>query len=152
MAEVKLVIGNKNGKSYNKILETTESLVGRRIGDKIEGNLIGLTDYELEIRGGSNNSGSPMRRGVFNSTKILAKGGAGINPKKNKRKNDYIRKTVAGNSIDDKTTQINLKVLKEGKKKLEELFGKKEETKPEETPKKEETKEQPKKESKEEKK
>ena len=124
MAEVKLVIGNKDGKSYNKILETTESLVGRRIGDKIEGNLIGLTDYELEIRGGSNNSGSPMRRGIFSSTKILAKGGTGIKPKTNKRKNDYIRKTVAGNSIDEKTTQINLKVLKEGKKKLEELFGK----------------------------
>lgn len=148
MAELKLVIGNKDGKSYNKLLENPESLVGRKLGDKIKGDLIGLTGYELEIKGGSNNSGSPMRRGIPNTTKIFAKGGPGVNPKKNKHKSDFIRKTVAGDNITERTTQINLKVISQGKKSLQELFGKteapKEETKPEEKPKEEVKQEAPK--------
>ena len=77
------------------------------------------------ITGGSDNCGFPMRRGIDISgkKKILAKGGVGIKTKFNGM---YIRKTVSGSIISDNTTQVNLKVLTEGKKKLEDMFVKKE--------------------------
>jgi small subunit ribosomal protein S6e len=146
MAEAKIVIGNKDGKTYQKVLDAS-SLVGRKIGDTIKGDLISLTGYELIITGGSNNTGTPMKPGVRGSrrTKVLAKTGVGI--KKNKNKN-LIRKSVLGETIGENITQINLKVTKEGTKKLEELFGSKEES-TEEAPKEEKKEEAPKEEKKE---
>ncbi len=127
MADIKIVIGSKDGKSYQKIIEDKSNFIGRKIGDKIKGDLFGMTGYEFLITGGSDDCGFPMRKG-FDSTgkkKILALGGVGIKNKKGK--GVYLRKTIAGIVISDKTTQLNLKVLNEGKKKLEEIFLKKEE-------------------------
>lgn len=128
MVDLKIVIGNKDGKSYQKVVEDKNHFIGRKIGEKINGELFGMGGYEFLITGGSDNCGFPMRRGINISgkKKILAKGGVGI---RNKFNGMYIRKTVAGNIIGDKTTQVNLKVLNEGKKKLEEIFGKKDENK-----------------------
>lgn len=125
MAELRLVIGNKGGKSYQKILEDKSNFIGRKIGEKIEGELIAMSGYEFLITGGSDDCGFPMRKGIETSgkKKILALGGVGI--KKKKEKGIFLRKTVAGSIISDKTTQVNLKVLNEGKKKLEEIFVKK---------------------------
>lgn len=126
MAELKLVIGNKDGKSYQKVLEDRSNFVGRKIGDKVKGDNFELTGYEFLITGGSDDCGFPMRKGIEMSgkKKILAKGGVGI--KKKKGKGIFVRKTVAGSIIGEKTTQINLKVLNEGKKKLNEMFKKEE--------------------------
>ena len=132
MPELKLVINNKDGKSYPKVLEDPSIFSGRKINETISGDLIGLTGYELKITGGSDSSGFPMRKEI-NSTgkkKIFAKAGIGINPK---FKGTYLRKTMAGNTIHDKTAQVNLIVTQQGKKALNDLLGKKEEA-----PKKEE--------------
>lgn len=121
MAEVKVVIGEKSGKTYQKILATHETLVGRKIGEIIKGDLIGFNGYEFIVTGGSDHCGTPMRVGIkgYKRTKILANSGTGI---KVKEKGKFIRKTVAGDTIGDKTTQVNVKVAKEGGKKLEEIF------------------------------
>jgi small subunit ribosomal protein S6e len=137
MVDKKIVIGNSNGKSYQKVIESTEPLIGRSIGENLKGDLIGFPGYEFMITGGSDVSGFPMRKDIKGArrVKILANSGVGV---KVKRRGLLIRKTVAGNTIGEKTIQINLKVEKQGTKKLEEIFNSKEEAKPEE---KKETKE-----------
>ena len=147
MAEFKVVIGMKSGKAVQKEVkdEHAKALLGKKIGDKISGDAIGLAGYEFELTGGSDYCGFPMRRDVQGTARkrILAIYGTGL---KKKGKGIRQRKTVAGNTVHSKISQINLKVLKEGKEKLE--SAKKEEkpaegeapaeAKKEEAPKKEE--------------
>ena len=128
MSEVKFVINDpKTGKSYQKVLEDNPYL-NRKVGDKVPGNEIGLNDYELEIRGGSDKSGCPIRYDMpgFGKRKALLSSGPCI---KGLSKGKRIRKTVVGNVINNDIVQINLKVLNYGSKPLEELFPKKEEAK-----------------------
>lgn len=128
MVEIKIVIGHK-GKSYQKTI--SDELVGRKLGEKISGDLIGLKDYKLEITGGSDTAGFPMRKdvpGIGRKKPLLTKGpGVYI-----ERKGMRIRKTIRGNTISDDTAQINLKVLKEGSESLEKLFKKEEPAKEQE--------------------
>lgn len=118
MAKVKLNIGNpKTKNTVSKDLEDIEVLVGKRIGDEIKGDTIGFDGYTFLITGGSDHSGFPMRKDVQGSSrrKVLITGGVGL--RKNKKGNRR-RRTVAGNTIYEKTAQVNLKVLKQGKKPL----------------------------------
>ncbi len=120
MAEYKLVLNDpKTGKSFQREVKDAEAdaLKGKKLGDKLKGDLIGLAGYEFEITGGSDKSGFPMRKDVDTDgkKKILIVSGTGIRPK---RKGMRLRKTVAGNTIGNKTVQINLKILKQGKEKL----------------------------------
>ena len=122
MAEFKIVINDvKTGKSYQKTVSDS-SLVGKKIGDKVDGKVVGLTGYELEIKGGSDTAGFPMIVTVDTSgrKKALLSKGPGV---KIKRDGMIKRKTVRGNTISDKTAQINLKIIKYGTKKVEELLG-----------------------------
>ncbi len=150
MAEIKLTINDpKTGKSYKHITEGS-SLRGKKLKEKISGDLIGLKGYELEITGGSDKAGFPMRFDLPGPQrkKILLTKGPGV---KLKRKGIRKRKTVAGNEISKDTVQVNLKILKVGAKKIEDILGKKEETPKEkaEEPKKEKKEETPKEEVKE---
>src|SRR3990167_2551737 len=126
MPVLNLVIGDKNGKSYSKKLEDNSALAGRKLGEAIKGELVGISGYEFKITGGSNDAGFPMRPEInlAGKKKIYARKGIGI---KTKHKGNFIRKTIAGNSVYQKTSQLNLAVVKAGKKSLEEIFGKKEE-------------------------
>lgn len=138
MAEIKFVINDpKTGKSYQKVLEENPFL-NRKFGDKVKGNDIGLDGYDLEIRGGSDKSGCPIRPDMPGSGKkkaLLTGGPCAKGLKKGKR----IRKTVVGSTIDKDIVQVNLKILKQGSKKIEEIFPPKEDKKKEgESPKKEE--------------
>lgn len=123
MVELRICVGDK-ARTYQKILNEKEAdvLKGLKIGDKIKGDSIGLSGYELEITGGSNDSGFPMRKGIESSgrVKIYAEGGVGI---KKGKKGIISRKSVAGAVADAKTTQLNLKVLTYGKKSVAECFG-----------------------------
>lgn len=147
MVEFKLVIGDaKTGKSYQKVISGNEAdqFVGLKVKDKVNGNIVGLSDYELQITGGSDTSGFPMRAEIEGAVrkKVLMKEGVGFEPKKKKKAHKpqlhYFlqkRKTVVGNTISNSTSQINLKVLKAGSKSIAESFGieeKKEEIKPKE--------------------
>ena len=154
MAEFKLVLGFKNGKCVQREVKDAEAsaLTGKKIGETIDGSSIGLEGYEFIVTGGSDKVGFPMRKDVSGSArkKILAVQGVGL---KKKAKGVRQRKTVAGNTIHEAISQINLKVVKVGKedlskavKKAEAKEGeeapaeKKEEGKAEEKPKKEEPK------------
>lgn len=128
MTEVKFVVNDpKTGKSYQKALEDNPFL-NKKIGDKVSGSDIGLDDYELEIKGGSDKSGCPIRQdmpGFGKKKALLSSGPCVVGLKKGQR----IKKTVVGNLINQDIVQINLKVLKYGSKNLEELLPKKEEAK-----------------------
>ncbi|MBW2994809.1 30S ribosomal protein S6e [Candidatus Woesearchaeota archaeon] len=119
MAEFKLILSNAKGQSVQKEIkdEQADSLMNKVIGDKVSGDPLGLTGYELQITGGSDKSGFPMRRDVLGRIrrKILTISSTGIHIK---RKGIRKRKTVAGNTIYDGISQVNLKILKEGKESL----------------------------------
>jgi len=121
MADFKLTINNpKNGLSVQRELKDPKAsvMIGKKIGEKIDGNLIGLSGFEFEITGGSDDSGFPMRKDLpgVRRKRILAVRGVGI--KRKLGKGIKQRKTVCGNTIHEKIVQINLKVLKEGKEDL----------------------------------
>lgn len=124
----KLVVSDpKTRKTYQKEISKGESgLFGRKIGDTMKGDLLGLKGYELKITGGSDKQGFPMRpdmKGVGRKRSLLT-GRPGFHPS---RQGEKKRKSVRGNTISEEIVQVNTKVIKEGGKKLEELFGKKEE-------------------------
>ncbi len=124
MAEVKLDIGNpKNKKTYKLELKGSdaEKFIGKKIGDKFSGILIGASGYELEITGGSDKSGFPMLPGIAGGArkKPILSGGRGFHPK---RKGQRRRKTVVGNTISDSTSQINCKIIKSGKENIDKVL------------------------------
>jgi small subunit ribosomal protein S6e len=129
---LKLNISNKE-KAW-KLEVPSETLEGKSVGDKIPGKLIKseLEGYELEITGGSDFAGFPMDGDVegIGLKRILLKKGWGMwsKPKGLKKKKPRARgglrlkKTVRGKTISEKVIQVNMKVLKEGSKKLSEVF------------------------------
>ncbi len=130
MTEFKLTINDpKTGKSYSKTVDTT-IFKTKKIGNVIEGDSLGLKGYHLEITGGSDSSGFPMRKdleGIAKKRALLIKG-TGVRITEGIRK----RKTIRGSTVSLSTTQVNLKVKTYGPKSLEEIFGiKKDEAKEE---------------------
>lgn len=120
----------KTGKSYQIEVDEKKSkaLYGSKINEEIDGGVIGLNGYKLQIRGGTDKEGFPMRKDVhgIERRKILISSGAGFNKK---RKGERKRKSVRGNVISEFIEQVNFKVIKEGQKPLGEIAGKKEEKK-----------------------
>ena len=131
----KINISEKHGKTYHIDLES-ESLVGKQINEKIKGTEISpeLSGYELEITGASDKAGFPLV-GDFETIGlkgVLLTYGKGMKKRskkegKKKRSNPRpkglrLRKKVRGKAISPEVIQINFKVLKEGEKKLSEIF------------------------------
>jgi len=148
MVEFKLCINDqKSGKSYTKSItgEETYAFKNKKIKNKVVGNTFGFKNYEFEITGGSDNAGFPMRYDLNTQSrrKVLLTKGPCV---KIKRKGMRKRKTVRGNIITPVISQINLKILKIGDKKLEEIFPPKEGEKKAEQAPKVEKKSEPKKE------
>jgi small subunit ribosomal protein S6e len=158
--DYKVVIGAKDGKSYQKEFKDTqaEAFHNKKLGDNVSGNQLGLPGYEFLITGGSDKCGFPMRKGIQEPRKkVMIEGGVGFSGKdRNKKKQDGLlkRRTVCGERITKIIRQINLKVVKEGSKPLgeapaEEVAPQGKEAKEAKEQPKEETKETPKEEPKE---
>jgi small subunit ribosomal protein S6e len=101
----------------------TNALVGKQVGDIIEGDLIGLPGYKLKITGGSDTAGFPIRPDVHGSgrKRVLIKGPPGFKPK---RKGIARRKTVRGRELSLDIAQVNMRVEEKGSTDLEELIVK----------------------------
>jgi small subunit ribosomal protein S6e len=139
----KINIGTKQGKTY-KFETESEELVGKSLGDKLPGKELSkdFEGYEFEITGTSDMSGFTSMKDVdgIGLKKVLLTYGKSMHKRskkegKRKRSNPTpgglrLRKTVRGKIISPAISQINLKLIKEGSKKLTEIFP---EIKPEET-------------------
>lgn len=148
----KIVVSEPKSKKAWQIEKDAPSLIGKKIGEKIDGSSIGLSGFTLQVTGGSDKDGFPMRPdldGVMRKKALLTKG-IGFRGTKKIRKVKYKvkgmrkRKYVRGNTISDSIVQVNLKVV-EGEGDIPMILGispkeKKEEPKKEEAPKKEEPK------------
>lgn len=144
----KINISEKTGKTYQLELES-EELIGKELHDKIDGKdiLPDLEGYEFEIAGASDKAGFTAMENVegIGLKKVLLSYGKAMKKRprkegkkkrsKNRPKGLRLRRTVRGKVISPAISQINLKVLKEGSKKLEEVF-------PEQNKSKEKTEEQ----------
>ena len=125
------------GANYNHFL-------GKKIGDSVDGMFVGdgdtiLTGYKLEITGGSDVTGRPMRSDLDGSgvKSVLITAGVGYKGKKyvNKKGKTYRykydglrrRRNLRGNVISQDTRQINLKIVEAGKRPLGVIFGLEEE-------------------------
>ena len=152
----KIVVADpKTRRTYQKEVGYNESgLLGRKIGEKVKGDFLGLHGYEFEVTGGSDKQGFPMRPGVLGIGRknVLLTGGPGFHPTE---KGERRRKLVRGNTLSEEIVQVNMKVVTHGKDSLAKLFGKEEakheEEKKEEAKKHEEKKEEHKAEHKEQK-
>ena len=128
--------------------EKDAPLLGKKIGDTISGEFLGLSGYELQIKGGSDKDGFPMRSDIEGIVRKQFLIGAGIGfsgvkrrpGKKAGKKKSYVKidgvkkkKMLRGNIIGTDITQINCKVSKAGPESLETILGpvgkKKEESK-----------------------
>ena len=128
---------SSEGKSYSMEISGANynHFLGKKIGDSVDGMFVGegdsaLTGYKLEITGGSDITGRPMRPDLDGSgvKSVLITAGIGYKVKKyvNKNSKEYRykydglrrRRNLRGNVISQDTRQINLKVVESGKRSL----------------------------------
>jgi small subunit ribosomal protein S6e len=96
--------------------------IGKDIGEEVDGSAVGLDGYTLEISGGSDDAGRPMRGDVRGADvkSILTDGGVGYNPE---RDGERKRITVRGREVSDATAQINARISARGDESVEDLLG-----------------------------
>lgn len=131
----KINLSTKDGKTY-KLEAEVPALEGKSLGDKISGKDVSpdLEEYELEITGASDKSGFTAMANVegMGRKKVLLSYEKAMKtrPKKEGKfkrtdktpKGLRLRKTVRGKIISEAISQINMKILKDGSKKLAEVF------------------------------
>jgi small subunit ribosomal protein S6e len=128
MVEFKAVINDgKSGKTYqvNVTGHHANSLIGKKIGDVVDGIFVGLPGYKLTVTGGSDKDGFPMRKDLPGPLrkKLLVTRGIGFNtPEVGLRK----KKSFRGNTIAPDTVQLNMKISALGAKPIEDLIKKEE--------------------------
>jgi len=134
MANFKFVISDPaTRKSHQIEVEQGRAIaiVGKKIGDNFNGDIIGLAGYALQITGGTDKDGFPMHPQVGGQGKkrVLLAEAPGFHPlKKGMRK----RKTVRGDTISADIIQVNVKVLKKGSVSLDQIAPTKTKAKKEE--------------------
>ncbi len=129
MVEFKANISDqKSGKSYQREVKghQASALLGKKIGDTVDGIFMDMPGYKLEITGGSDKDGFCMRRDLPGPRrkKLLVSKGIGFKPHKDGERR---RKNFRGDTISPDIVQLNLKVARKGPKKIEELLGASEE-------------------------
>jgi small subunit ribosomal protein S6e len=128
MAKFKVIVSDPDGTSQSVELEDTQALplVGRKLGEVIDGAAVKLSGYKLKITGGSDKDGFPMRPNIHGGVRVgaILSEGVGFHPSEHGERK---RKTLRGNVITDSIVQINMKVVEKPK-------GKKAEKPKEEAP------------------
>ncbi len=117
MAKFKIIVSNpEEGTSKTVELEEARAipLIGKKIGDILDGTILGLSGYKVQITGGSDKDGFPMRPNVHGGVRrsVVLSGGVGFNPE---NKGERKRKKVRGNVITDEIVQINMKIVEKPK-------------------------------------
>ena len=118
----------KTGKSFQKQVSGNQAnaILGKKIGDRMDGIFVEMPGYKLEITGGSDKDGFPMRMDLPGPRRkrLLISKGLGFHPHMDGERR---KKTMRGNQISPDIVQINMKVVVRGPRSVEELLAKKEE-------------------------
>ncbi len=113
MAKFKVIVSDpQTGTSKVQELEEARAapLIGRKLGETVDGAVVEMPGTELQILGGSDKDGVPMRPNVHGGVRrnVVLSEGVGFNAK---RGGERKRKAVRGNIITDEIVQINLKIV-----------------------------------------
>ena len=113
MAKFKVIVSDPLA-GTSKVVELEEAraspFIGRKVGETLDGSVVDLPAHTVQILGGSDKDGVPMRGNVHGGVRrrVVLSGGAGFSPK---NKGERKRKTVRGNVITDEIAQINIKIV-----------------------------------------
>ncbi|CEG11344.1 putative 30S ribosomal protein S6e [groundwater metagenome] len=113
----KLVMNDgENKKTYQVALDEkkSENFLNFGIGDKVDCSVIGIPGYEVQITGGSDIAGFPMKKGIHQERAAVMVGEG----------RDRKRRTYAGERTHKNTSQINAKIIKKGDVPIEEILEK----------------------------
>jgi small subunit ribosomal protein S6e len=108
MAEFQVVVSDGTGHTEQFEVDGQDAnrFLGRDLGDEVDGGAVGLDGVTIELTGGSDEAGRPMRADVAGAElkELLLEGGVGYNPS---RDGERKRITVRGRRISEATAQIN---------------------------------------------
>jgi small subunit ribosomal protein S6e len=118
MARFKVILSDPEART-SKAVEVEGAraapLIGKRIGETIDGSVVGLSGHKLQITGGSDKDGFPMRPNIHGGVRVRAilSGGVGFH---SKQEGERRRKTLRGNVITEEIVQINMKIIEKPRK------------------------------------
>jgi len=111
MTDITMVVSDATGSSQQVVVEGAEStdIMGAAIGDTVDGAVCGLDGITVELTGGSDAAGRPMRPDVPGSAlrELLSSGGIGYRPT---RDGERKRVTVRGRQVSAETAQVNAQI------------------------------------------
>jgi len=119
MAKFKLIVSDPGtGKCSVSEIEGSraQALIGRSLGEVIDGSALGIVQGKAVISGGCDKNGIPMRADVHGGGKkyIVLSSGPGFRPT---RLGERRRKLIRGRTITDETYQINFTLKRDGEAK-----------------------------------
>ncbi|WP_132059156.1 30S ribosomal protein S6e [Halorussus amylolyticus] len=125
MADFQVVVADPDsGTTFQRDVDGQDAnrFLGKSIGEEVDGGAVGLDGYTVEITGGSDAAGRPMRGDVSgpNLKEVLLEGGTGYKPK---RDGERKRVTVRGAEVSDVVAQLNVKIAERGEASVEDLLG-----------------------------
>ncbi len=112
MAEFKVVVGDSAGDTQQFDVDGQDAnrFLGLDIGDEVDAGVVDAEGMTLELTGGSDTAGRPMREDVpgANLKELLLEGGVGYEPS---RDGERKRVTVRGREVSEETVQINARLV-----------------------------------------
>ena len=115
MAKFQVIVSDpvsKTSKAATVEGAKAQALVGKAIGDEVDGKLLGIGNMKLKITGGTDKDGIPMRFDIQGGAKKRAMLSGGVGFKPNDR-GERRRKLVRGRVVGEDTMQINSVVMAE---------------------------------------
>lgn len=131
MATFHVVVGDpETGDSYQFEVDGGDAnrFLGKSLGDEVDGGAVGLDGYTLELTGGSDDVGRPLREDVPGPAlrEVLADGReTGYRPT---RDGERKRITVRGSELSDAIAQVNTVIAERGESAVDDLLGEESET------------------------
>ena len=124
MVEFKVVVNDiKSGKSHQVQVSGhhANSLIGKKIGDEVDGIFIELPGYKLAITGGTDKDGFPMRKDFpgIRRRRLLLSNSLGFKTTEGGLRK---KKSIRGNTVSTDIVQINMKVTKFSAKPIDQLL------------------------------
>ena len=125
MAEFKCVVADpKEGKTFAVEVKGhhANALVGKKVGDEVDGLFVNLPGYRVKVTGGSDKEGFPMRHDLpgIGRRRVLVSESLGYHPDRHGKRR---RKSIRGNTVTLDIVQINLVVVKHGAKPVAEILA-----------------------------